>query len=71
MKPSTIYGFWVHITCAWFIEEVSFKNAVTMEPADGLTKIDAARFRQVGCYATDCGSLCHLDRSFCLPHQIE
>ncbi|KAI5075607.1 hypothetical protein GOP47_0009683 [Adiantum capillus-veneris] len=47
LKPSTIYGFWVHITCAWFIEEVSFKNAVTMEPADGLTKIDAARFRQV------------------------
>lgn len=46
LKPSTIYGFWVHITCAWFIEEVSFKNAVTMEPADGLTKIDAARFRQ-------------------------
>ncbi|MCO5602839.1 hypothetical protein L7F22_056978 [Adiantum nelumboides] len=46
LKPSTIYGFWVHITCAWFIEEVSFKNAVTMEPADGLTKIDAGRFRQ-------------------------
>ncbi|KAH7447446.1 hypothetical protein KP509_01G107400 [Ceratopteris richardii] len=46
LKPSTIYGFWVHITCAWFIEEVSFKNTVTMEPADGLTKIDASRFRQ-------------------------
>lgn len=46
LKPSTIYGFWVHITCAWFIEEVSFKDVTTMEPADGLTKIDAARFRQ-------------------------
>ena len=47
MKPSTIYGFWVHITCAWFMEEIAFKNTTMMEPADGLTKIDPSRFQQV------------------------
>eukprot|EP00249_Psilotum_nudum_P020055 c27540_g1_i1 orf=387-5525(-) len=46
LKPSTIHGLWVHVTCAWFIREVSFKCALKMEPADGLTKIDIYRFRQ-------------------------
>jgi hypothetical protein len=37
----------VHIACAWFIEEISFKNIATMEPTDGLANINPSRFQQV------------------------
>ncbi|KAI5056348.1 hypothetical protein GOP47_0028166 [Adiantum capillus-veneris] len=46
LKPSTIQGLWVHVYCAWFIQEMSFRSILKMEPADGLTKIDPLRFRQ-------------------------
>ncbi|KAJ7535377.1 hypothetical protein O6H91_12G030200 [Diphasiastrum complanatum] len=42
-----VKGLWVHLTCAWFTHEVKFKNESTMEPIEGLLKIDLARFRQV------------------------
>lgn len=46
LKPSTIQGLWVHVYCAWFIQEVSFQSVSKMEPADGLTDINFSRFRQ-------------------------
>ncbi|XP_024541624.1 histone-lysine N-methyltransferase ATX3 [Selaginella moellendorffii] len=46
LKPTTIKGLWVHITCAWFIHEVTFKDEVAMEPAAGITRIDLMRFRE-------------------------
>eukprot|EP00250_Pteridium_aquilinum_P019628 c24501_g1_i1 orf=598-5466(+) len=47
LKPSTLQGLWVHVYCAWFIQEMSFRSVLKMEPADGLTEIDPSRFRQV------------------------
>ncbi|XP_057837636.2 histone-lysine N-methyltransferase ATX4 isoform X2 [Cryptomeria japonica] len=47
LKPSTISQFWVHVTCAWFAREVSFLSDETMEPADGILKIDARSFQKV------------------------
>eukprot|EP01018_Ginkgo_biloba_P024517 Gb_33484 [translate_table: standard] len=47
LKPSTTGQFWVHVTCAWFAREVSFINAETMEPADGILKIQMKSFLQV------------------------
>ncbi|MCO5590347.1 hypothetical protein L7F22_044316 [Adiantum nelumboides] len=46
LKPSTIQGLWVHVYCAWFIQEMSFRSILKMEPADGLTEIDSWRFGQ-------------------------
>ncbi|KAJ7538565.1 hypothetical protein O6H91_11G054400 [Diphasiastrum complanatum] len=47
LKPSTIDGLWVHLTCAWFTHEVRFKDELMMEPIEGLMKIDPAKFREV------------------------
>lgn len=47
LKPSILQGLWVHVYCAWFIQEMSFRSVLRMEPADGLTEIDPSRFRQV------------------------
>ncbi|KAL3688551.1 hypothetical protein R1sor_014860 [Riccia sorocarpa] len=46
LKPTTVDGYWVHVICAWFIREMTFKNATRMEPADGLTNVPLARFRE-------------------------
>lgn len=47
LKPTTTGQCWVHVTCAWFASVVSFVNDKTMEPADGILKIDARSFRKV------------------------
>jgi hypothetical protein len=47
LKPSTLKGLWVHITCGWFVPEVRFKDAAKMEPADGLIDINLSTFHQV------------------------
>jgi hypothetical protein len=47
LKPSTLMGLWVHITCGWFVPEVRFKDAAKMEPADGLIDINLSTFHQV------------------------
>ncbi|KAH9557627.1 hypothetical protein CY35_07G094200 [Sphagnum magellanicum] len=46
LKPSTLKGLWVHITCGWFVPEVRFKDAAKMEPADGLIDINLSTFHQ-------------------------
>ncbi|CAM6047354.1 unnamed protein product [Sphagnum compactum] len=46
LKPSTLKGLWVHITCGWFVPEVRFKSAAKMEPADGLININISTFHQ-------------------------
>lgn len=47
LKPTTTGQCWVHVTCAWFASVVSFISDKTMEPADGILKIDARSFRKV------------------------
>lgn len=47
LKPTTTENLWIHVTCAWFMEEVTFTDATVMEPADGVTCIPLARFREV------------------------
>ncbi|BBN09671.1 protein MpATX2 [Marchantia polymorpha subsp. ruderalis] len=47
LKPTTTNGLWVHVICAWFMREMTFKDATRMEPADGVTSIPLARFREM------------------------
>ena len=46
LKPTTTPGFWVHVTCACFNNQVTFLNYETMEPVDGILKISPASFRK-------------------------
>jgi hypothetical protein len=46
LKPTTTSGFWVHVTCACFTNEVTFVNDKTMEPVDGILKINPDSFRK-------------------------
>lgn len=46
LKPSNTANLWVHVTCAWFVPEVKFKNIVKMEPAEGLTNVHLSTFQQ-------------------------
>ncbi|XP_024371761.1 histone-lysine N-methyltransferase ATX5 [Physcomitrium patens] len=46
LKPSNTANLWVHVTCAWFVPEVKFKNIVKMEPAEGLTNVQLSTFQQ-------------------------
>lgn len=47
LKPSNTANLWVHVTCAWFVPEVRFKNIVKMQPAEGLVNIHLSTFQQV------------------------
>lgn len=47
LKPSNTANLWVHVTCAWFVPEVRFKNIVKMQPAEGLVNIHPSTFQQV------------------------
>jgi len=47
LKPSNTANLWVHVTCAWFVPEVRFKNIVKMQPAEGLLNIHLNSFQQV------------------------
>ncbi|CAM6115249.1 unnamed protein product [Calypogeia fissa] len=47
LKPTTTENLWIHVTCAWFMPEVTFTDATVMEPADGVTSIPLARFSEV------------------------
>lgn len=38
---------WVHVTCAWFVPELRFRNIVKMEPAEGLINVHLSMFQQV------------------------
>ncbi|KAG0580286.1 hypothetical protein KC19_4G162700 [Ceratodon purpureus] len=46
LKPSNTANLWVHVTCAWFVPEVRFKNIVKMQPAEGLVNIHPSTFQQ-------------------------
>lgn len=47
LKPSNTGNLWVHVTCAWFVPEVRFKNIVKMQPAEGILNIHLSTFQQV------------------------
>ena len=50
LKPSNTANLWVHVTCAWFVPEVRFRNIVKMQPAEGLVNIQPTTFQQVNSY---------------------
>lgn len=47
LKPTDVDNLWVHITCAWFRPEVSFKSDEKMEPAIGILNIPSQSFAKV------------------------
>ncbi|ONK81166.1 uncharacterized protein A4U43_C01F25980 [Asparagus officinalis] len=47
LKPTDVDTLWVHVTCAWFQPEVSFKSDEKMEPAVGVLNISAQSFTKV------------------------
>ena len=42
MKPTTC-GNWLHLTCAMWIPELGFENYETMEPINGVARLDPER----------------------------
>ncbi|KAL1313282.1 hypothetical protein AAHE18_16G101400 [Arachis hypogaea] len=44
LKPTDVDMLWVHVTCAWFQQEVLFRNHEAMEPAVGILKIPPESF---------------------------
>jgi len=47
LKPTDVDTLWVHVTCAWFQPEVSFKSDEKMEPAVGILNIPSQSFTKV------------------------
>ncbi|MED6174976.1 hypothetical protein PIB30_074103 [Stylosanthes scabra] len=44
LKPTDVDLLWVHVTCAWFQQEVLFRDHEAMEPAVGILKIPPESF---------------------------
>uniref|UniRef100_A0A7N0U356 Uncharacterized protein n=1 Tax=Kalanchoe fedtschenkoi TaxID=63787 RepID=A0A7N0U356_KALFE len=47
LKPTDVETLWVHVTCAWFRPEVSFKSDEKMEPAIGILSIPSNAFVKI------------------------
>lgn len=50
LKPTDVDSLWVHVTCAWFQPEVSFKSDEKMEPAVGISNIPSQSFTKVNIF---------------------
>ncbi|CAM8944836.1 unnamed protein product [Rhodiola kirilowii] len=47
LKATDVETLWVHVTCAWFRPEVSFKSDEKMEPAIGILSIPSNAFVKI------------------------
>ncbi|GLJ32741.1 hypothetical protein SUGI_0659150 [Cryptomeria japonica] len=68
LKPTTTLHFWVHVTCAWLVKEVVFPDEDTMEPADGILRVDGNSFKKTCVICNQihgsCIQCCRCPRSF-------